>query len=392
MFKPRILHISEDEKFLNAATFIFEKAFPDCNTIIVLKPAAFPPLRYVNKHSTLTFEVISPSLVKKLSALESGYDIIVFHGLHKVMAALFLESSCPEKYLWLFYGAEVYNKDMMIEKFIDTKSRIIYHDLKKITAYDFITQIYRNIRYRRYNRLYENVNFTKALYNIRNVGILIDANINTLIDYKIVNPEINKIPFTFYPLEYIIKDKELYVHDKNILLGNSSSVTNNHLEAIDILSGMFLDDRKVYTPLSYGSKKYAKKIKKYGRFLLGENFVSLDKFLPVHEYNKVISKCGIVIMNHYRPQAIGTIIASLYYGAKVFLNDTSVYKYLKNLGCHIFLIQQDFIKNRNTAFDLLTCEQIEHNRLILLKEFSAEIVANRLRISLDFIYSKSFSK
>ena len=43
---------------------------------------------------------------------------------------------------------------------------------------------------------------------------------------------------------------------RNILLGNSASDTNNHLDAFEALRKLDLDGRKIITPLSYGNANY----------------------------------------------------------------------------------------------------------------------------------------
>lgn len=41
--------------------------------------------------------------------------------------------------------------------------------------------------------------------------------------------------------------------------------------------------------------------------------------MPLAEYSKVISSCGVVVMNHVRAQALGNIIAALWSGSRLFL-------------------------------------------------------------------------
>src|SRR5699024_9686212 len=60
---------------------------------------------------------------------------------------------------------------------------------------------------------------------------------------------------------------------RNILLGNSASFTNNHLEAIDWLSDLDLTGRKVIIPLNYGNPKLAKNIEEYAIEKLGKDGV-----------------------------------------------------------------------------------------------------------------------
>jgi dTDP-N-acetylfucosamine:lipid II N-acetylfucosaminyltransferase len=387
MFNPRILHISEDEKFLNAALFIFEKSFPDRNSVIILKPSGNPPLKYVSENPSLKIEVDRPELIDHLIHQETGFDIIVFHGMSRIMAALYLKSAQRQKYLWLLYGAEVYNERVLGSNYIENGSAHLIKEISSTSITDIIKNIYRKIRYRSTSHIYDGVSIPDAIYNIQNIGLLIDENLESLLNNEIVNPGINKVPFTFYPLEYIITDKNLYARGNHILLGNSSSVTNNHLQAFELLGRLNLKGRKVITPLSYGSDKYAASVKRLGKKHLGKHFSPLEKFLPLHEYNKIITRCGVVIMNHYRPQAIGNIIASLYIGSKVFLNETSVYHFFRELGCHVFLIQKDLHGGNTHALERLSDDKIQHNRRVLRNVLSTDAVSYKLRESITSIYS-----
>ncbi|MDZ7680670.1 MAG: hypothetical protein U5J63_02895 [Fodinibius sp.] len=98
------------------------------------------------------------------------------------------------------------------------------------------------------------------MVKIKNFGSLPGFTFDQLIDSELFHPSVQRIPFTYYPIEYVIKNDELRASGSNILLGNSSSATNNHLEAFELLQNLELRDRKVVTPLSYGCHKYAKAI------------------------------------------------------------------------------------------------------------------------------------
>ena len=69
---------------------------------------------------------------------------------------------------------------------------------------------------------------------------------------------------------------------------------------------------------------------------------------------------------------------ALYLGAKVYMNDTVLYQYLKRIGCFIFLIESDLVKNNHFAFTPLSQEEKEHNRKILLNQFSTDTVVSNL--------------
>jgi dTDP-N-acetylfucosamine:lipid II N-acetylfucosaminyltransferase len=166
------------------------------------------------------------------------------------------------------------------------------------------------------------------------------------------------------------------------MIGNSSSETNNHLELFDLLEKINLDNKKIYVPLSYGSNEYASIIKEIGRKKFGSNFTPLDTFMPLDEYNKLLQSCGVVIMNHHRQQAFGNIVASLWMGAKVFLDDrNTIYKYLKRIGVNVFSVQHEL--NQDQINNALSASDVNKNREILFKELNKQKLVNDLYLQID---------
>lgn len=123
----------------------------------------------------------------------------------------------------------------------------------------------------------------------------------------------------------------------NILVGNSASAPNNHLEVFQALSKHDLAGRKIIVPLSYGDSDYRGRVVNSGRALLGEAFQPLIDFLPLKEYSSVLASCNVVIMNHLRQQALGNIGAAIFNGAHVFLDPSNpVYGFFKGRGAIVY--------------------------------------------------------
>lgn len=384
--KKEILHLAQDEKFINAANYLFEKAFPGANRFVIIKPQANPKTKYIKDNDSidLQYEIRSSDTLDRLLKISDDHEVTVLHGLDKLKGALYLESDHKKRFMTIIYGAEIYNEKIIENELYGHETRKLYESLQKENIIDAFKDVYRKLRYSDYNDI-RDVNLKDILYKIKVFGSLPSFSYQKLIDKGIYNPSVKKIPFTYYPIEYIIENEDLRANGRDILLGNSASATNNHLEAMKLLNRQNLKGRDIYTPLSYGRKKYANAIISEGRKNFPERFKPLTEFLPLEKYNEIISRCGIVIMNHYRPQGMGNIIASLYMGAKVFLNDTAAYDYFKNLGCHIYLVNKDLIKDEH-AFELLTDEQVNHNRNVLSNELSTPVLVNKLRKSFKEIF------
>ena len=104
-----------------------------------------------------------------------------------------------------------------------------------------------------------------------------------------------------------------------VLVGNSASLTNNHLEIFDKLKKH--DNIVVFTPLSYGDLDYREKVISEGRKIFKERFMPITDFMTSDKYNKFLFSMDIAIFNHKRQEAMGNTITLLGMGKKVFIRD-----------------------------------------------------------------------
>lgn len=173
------------------------------------------------------------------------------------------------------------------------------------------------------------------------------------------------------------------VSGNDILLGNSATGTNNHLEIINLLSSIDIGDRKVVVPLSYGSQSYGDEIEKCGRRLLGNHFVPIRNLMPLEQYNALISSCSIAIMNHRRQQALGNIGTMLYHGAKIFLDESNVvYKFFKRKGVYVFSVRE-ITERGSAAFTPLSKSEKERNIEVINQIWGHDTVIDNVRKFVD---------
>lgn len=128
-----------------------------------------------------------------------------------------------------------------------------------------------------------------------------------------------------------------------ILLGNSDTLSNNHLDSIQVLSKFKSQNIKIYCPLNYKSNiEYAKYVKGLGEEIFGkEKFIALLDFIPRDEYYKMLETTDIAIMNHKRSQAAGNIAVLLRLGVKVYMNnESSIFTFLSKIGVKVFSSQE----------------------------------------------------
>lgn len=373
-----ILHIfSADNFFLSAAIKTFNNAGLHSEFILIQTKNV---KSHVNHEvNTLTFN--SKEYRHFISNLQkSKYTLVLFHGLlttNELIANDILKlKNVGIKTSWVIYGSEI----QIITPFIDNMHGEI---TKKI--------------YFRLNPLRRLLPILKFIKKITNTSLY---NIISQIDFVVhfmpheieyvettLNLQKKHLWFTYVTLEDYLANKLMHQkvqNTKNILLGNSSSFTSNHAEIIELFSKKLNKNYQynLITPLSYGNKNYAKYITKFGKEKLGNNFTPILDYMPLEEYNKVLLSCPIVIMNHFRQQALGNIIVALWLGAKVFLNENiSTYNFFKQIGIKIFSIQSLKNTDLELCFEMLSDEDTNKNREILKAFFGKENVTQKVKDS-----------
>lgn len=398
-----ILHVSKDDRFILSAISIFEKVNPQNNKYVVWKSPrkytlptyfikfwinkdnyilSFPKIKNLNPNNldsagennsfTTLATYGSDAFFKEIGDI-TQYNAIIFHSLiynhAKILKTILKRIDIP--IVWIPYGYEIHN---MLPEF-------------KKTLFQFET-----LKYIRKNRsgqssnivLLENLKAQIIKEAIKMTDICAVPILEEFVYYKTqLNLKAQFEWFSYYPIEQISEINNHILKGNNILVGNSSTPTNNHLEVFSRLKSMELDDRKIIAPLNYGNKNYAKNIAIVGKKYFGDKFQSIDEFLSLPEYNKIICTCKIAIMNHNRQQAFGTILGLIWFGLKVFLNENnSIYQYLKRIGVCVFSFEKEFDTN---AFDELNHQQIQKNKQILFEEFSEKTICQRTKVLIEKI-------
>lgn len=374
----KILHIGTDEKFLNAVEFTYEKAFPGKNLIYITLNKKESPLKYIKISDNFIFGDFSVESKNEIVKMLDGFEYVIFHGLDKFKSDIFLSSSNKEKFVLSIWGAEIYNNPYVLGTGLFGKKTLKKFNNKYIFE---LKKVFRPIYYKLFHNTQDN--FNAQLRVIKEISLIAGQppeDFFFLKERNLVNDKAKHFFYSYYPFEYIFKNnEELVISGNNILLGNSASSSNNHLEMIDILSNFNLKDSKIFTPLSYGDKKYADEISKIGAKKLKNHFVALREYMTLSEYSVMVSSCSIVIMNHYRQQAVGNIMAMLLMGAKVYLDErNTVYSYLKRIGCCVFSISRDLKVENENVFKSLTREEKEKNQKIIRKEVSVDNLVTSL--------------
>ena len=240
-----ILHLASDEKFIDAAIYIFEKAFPGCNHFVIPKSRYNGKLVYVKKSEHVEITPYNKNLFSYLSGLAQAHDCVLLHGITELNSTVFLLSGAKDKFVGILWGAELYTKENFSGRsFMGELTSAIKLSESQAPIIEMVKDRLRKLIYKKVEMKEGAVRL--AANELRCFGYPIMRNSFFFSTHNILSKECRFIPFTYYPLEYIIKGIEnLTVNGNNILVGNSANYSNNHLEAFKRIEEIGLEHVKL---------------------------------------------------------------------------------------------------------------------------------------------------
>jgi dTDP-N-acetylfucosamine:lipid II N-acetylfucosaminyltransferase len=174
--------------------------------------------------------------------------------------------------------------------------------------------------------------------------------------------------------ENFVKEHIRQSDSMKIWLGNSDTVTNNHLDALQALRRFKNENIEIICPLNYGNKLYGDIVEELGRSIFGNKFVAIRDFISRDEYYQLMDQTSVVIMYHKRGQAGGNIMAFLLKKKKVFIkSESSIYKFFKSLGVQLFDANQISKLDFKEFSRPLSAESLEMNSSIIRQSMNNEV-------------------
>ncbi|OXY81881.1 TDP-N-acetylfucosamine:lipid II N-acetylfucosaminyltransferase [Oceanimonas doudoroffii] len=366
----KILHIATDDKFVDHAYTVFEKAFPEKNEVIIFSKSE--SLKFVKLKDYLHVKY-TPSQIRRPRVekeLYEKYDLVIFHSFGDLLYPEIFNIPEDVPTVWFGWGYDYYDligkpKDLFLPASQNIASQsyksLLRRTIGKILRFSFRLAGVSKSRRKAIEKLSI---FSPVLPN----------------EYEMVLNSHRWQDFPKYACwnygameDHLIKGfEDEQVEGDSILIGNSASLTCNHKEILDFLHEAGVENRYIISPLSYGDKTYGEKIITIGKQYFGEKFNPLKDFMSIQNYVATIRKCGYVIMNHKRQQAVGNIVIMLYLGARVFLREENpTYPFLKEMGIAVSSVQE-LEKDISLLQKPLSSEEKENNKELVSKYWSRE--------------------
>ncbi|WDF46960.1 TDP-N-acetylfucosamine:lipid II N-acetylfucosaminyltransferase [Chryseobacterium sp. KACC 21268] len=352
----RILHIVTDDKFGKFVYQEFSQTENVTNEYLFISESEQPVfINFPYQHYWNGADIYLERLMEAINR----YQIVVIHFLNKNARRIISKLNPEIKVVWIGWGGDYY-------WLIDT--------LPKFSLYGRQTAKYLNAKNSYFTRKLKKISRilkVKALQRIDYFSPVLESEYDMIkINYPNFRP--NYIAWNYGNLQdnYIAGYEDFKITDKNLLIGNSATPTNNHLDIFERLENgntiNFFD--KIFIPLSYGNKDYKKFIIEQSETRLGNKVNVIPDFLPYEQYMEILQQCDNVIMGHIRQQAMGNIIALLYLGAKIYFQKESVvYKDLISKGYNVFTIAD--LKDENLVKNPLNSNIIAVHRELLNAEW-----------------------
>lgn len=342
--KQMIVHVFNDQKKFSIGYFHFLKdyGFDLSDTVVYHYGKQSDDFAQYGVHPHFLRSWFLPLGHGKMYRDLKKADKIIVHSLASPLLILMLrlDRDLCQKTWWAIWG-----KDLYLYQIAEKKSLAL--------------------------RLYESLR--KPV--IRNIGHLIGLSGDIELAQKWYAAKGKGFPcYMSYPysMKYDIDNPPIHQEGKkNLLLGNSGSVTNEHKEAIQILKQFKDNLGKVYCPLSYGGPKwYAEEIERYGIMELGDHFVPLMDFLPLVEYERIWDDVSLAVFNHNRQEAVTNMYSLILKRKTILLRPgTTVSSFLKSIG----VVVRDFAEG--CLLDVLPTEVLDRNAEILYQYISPKKTA-----------------
>lgn len=350
-----ILHLLNDNIFSDRVIEHFSKLYPDSTIFVTFSKN----LKNIQNKSHVLF--VDEEKFIQLTQEHKRLIIYSLFGSNNNKVILKLDRSV--RIAVSIFGGELYTNFFVRSKFDLFEPRTLdflkKEDYKKpIYSYGILFKIYNF-----FFKVKNNSNF--IFYQTKRICERADYILTIIPTEQLVFSRLFKgkkyFQFSYGSIQDLlatIKQEDVPTHHR-IVIGNSATYTNNHLDVFDKIQST---KYQVSCPLNYGNSEYASIIKSKGYELFGEQFLPLETYLPFEKYVSLLRGSRVLIINTIRQQAVHNIMLGLFFGLKVFLNKNSVvYKFLLDKGFSVYTT--DVLDEGDEVFKSLFPEEKVNNRM-----------------------------
>lgn len=354
----RIVHLARDEKFIPLLRDLFELAHPGANHWLIARRSR-TPLKFVAAGPAVTDRAEWWFRTPLVARDVAGADAIVAHSMTTIFANAIRRAPLRTRVAWLGWGYDYYPllTPQLGPALLPATRALVGADDEDDAPQEKSTAL---------------ATIASRLHSFSVLPPEVPLLRRALPALTAVHHEL-----PLFTTEDVFERGAAVMAGPDVLVGNSATASNNHLEAFELLRDRVPDGR-VIAPLSYGNAKYGREVAAVGARLFGERFDPLTQWMPIDEYNQRIGRCGFVIMNHRRQQAVGNIGAALFKGATVYLRpENPLYAFYQGLG--IVLRSVDDLASGGGALEPISESQRRENRVRIGAHYARARVVQAIR-------------
>lgn len=346
----RVLHITPDDKFFDEPFSKWESEEGFTNRAVLITKSENFQFKYIKNTDKVTVLSNEKDIVDLFSG--NTYDVLFFYSLPVKLWKYFKYIPDDRVLIWWEWGFDLYDKlnglRPLIPLVLFKKETNAFVNEGRNSLKGWTKIIAKPLRFLLHDRQRRTM-----------VGRIDYLQPVTKLEYPLLQEFKSFRAKEFYYKDSMAsKDTIPAVHPANgsILIGNSGTPTNNHLDVLEVVSKYKGDEQAVIVPLNYGDPKYINWLRPR---IDGYGATPLYDFLPPDQYFSLVKQCSYCCFGVVRQQAMGNISFCLREGLKVFLyKDSVAYKSLKALGFVVFAIEDIDENSFNTP---LTEEEMRQN-------------------------------
>ncbi len=353
-----VAHLLPDEKFMDVAIRQFESVAPGRHLWVVLgKPRKLTHIKSDRIRFLSRWQVIG--LLRGDACVG-----LILHSMNDRFLPLLKWVPAHKHVIWIGWGYDYYS--LLIRSF---PPESLYLEHTRDVVRQKPAGLLLKERFRKIANLvlgHHSWNPRTAIRRVDDFSPVLDLEYDLA---KVENPafQARHIAWNYGTLEDDYQPSEdVRMTGRNILLGNSATPENNHIDTLIRLADSYeVGDRTIITPLSYGDPWYADKVAAFGEKVFGPQFRPLLEYLGRDAYHSILSTCGHAFMNQVRQQAFGNITYLLLAGTAVHMNPQSpLYRWLVDRGVHVLDIAGDSVGIRRPLQSLTDAERVVNTSLM----------------------------